>query len=112
MQAGRRKKAPTARSSPTAARNKSRKSEPAIIPSPAGPLLGIEGGGTRTSVILLDAEGKTITYFQTGPAVLSLMSDRDLLWHLRAISTRLPQPPIAVGIGLAGARTEADRERL
>lgn len=85
---------------------------PAPAETIAGPLLGIEGGGTRTSVLLLDDEGKTLTYFQTGPAVLSLMSDRELIWHLRAISQRLPAAPVAVGIGLAGARTEADRERL
>ncbi len=106
MQPRRRQKAP-----PTSPKKAT--PAPASVPATsAAPLLGIEGGGTRTSVLLLDESGATLTYFQTGPAVLSLMSDRELLWHLRAISARLPFTPVAVGIGLAGARTEADRERL
>lgn len=40
------------------------------------------------------------------------MSDRELQWHLRSIAARLPQTPSAIGIGMAGARTEADKERL
>ncbi|HYF35500.1 MAG TPA: N-acetylmuramic acid 6-phosphate etherase [Prosthecobacter sp.] len=80
---------------------------------PKGPLiLGVEGGGTRTSVLLIDGAGKKLADFQLGPAVLPLMSDRDLQWHLRAIAARLPFCPHAVGIGLAGARTEVDCERL
>jgi N-acetylmuramic acid 6-phosphate etherase len=74
--------------------------------------LGIEAGGTRTSVLLVDAADQQIASFKTGPAVLSLMSDRELQWHLRDIATRLPRTPSAIGIGMAGARTEADKERL
>lgn len=75
-------------------------------------LLSIEAGGTRTSVLLVDTAGRQVTAFQTDPAVLSLMSDRELQWHLRSIAARLPQTPSAIGIGMAGARTEADKERL
>lgn len=82
----------------------------APLTSPA--FLGIEGGGTRTTILMIDAEGHTLADFQTGPAVLALMSDRELQWHLRDIAARLPQRPRAIGIGLAGARTEADRDRL
>ena len=74
--------------------------------------LGIEAGGTRTSVLLVDADDKQIIAFESGPAVLSLMSDRELQWHLRDIAARLPQTPSAIGIGMAGARSEADKERL
>ncbi|MEQ1749487.1 MAG: N-acetylmuramic acid 6-phosphate etherase [Prosthecobacter sp.] len=74
--------------------------------------LGIEAGGTRTSVLLVDADDKQIIAFESGPAVLSLMSDRELQWHLRDIAVRLPQTPSAIGIGMAGARSEADKERL
>lgn len=82
-------------------------------PLPVSPvLLGIEGGGTRTSVRLVDGAGTTLLNFQTGPAVLSLMTDRELRWHLRAIAERLPYVPQAIGIGLAGARTHLDQERL
>lgn len=75
-------------------------------------LLGIEGGGTRTTVKMVDGGGETLADFQTGPAVLSLMTDRELQWHLRDIADRLPQSPDALGIGLAGARSAADQERL
>lgn len=75
-------------------------------------ILGIEGGGTRTSALMIDAGGRTLADFSIGPAVLPLMSDRELQWHFRAITARLPAIPHAVGIGLAGVRTEADCERL
>jgi N-acetylmuramic acid 6-phosphate etherase len=74
--------------------------------------LGIEAGGTRTSVLLVDAADQVRLSFQTGPAVLPLLSDCELLWHLRDIATRLPFTPTSIGIGMAGARTEADKERL
>ena len=74
--------------------------------------LGIEAGGTRTTVLLVDALNKELLTFQAGPAVLPLMSDRELQWHLRDIAARLPQTPSAIGIGMAGARSEADKERL
>ncbi len=75
-------------------------------------LLGIEGGGTRTSVRLVDSDGKTWASFHMGPAVLSLMTDRELQTHLRDIAGRVPMLPQAVGIGLAGARSTADQDRL
>jgi N-acetylmuramic acid 6-phosphate etherase len=74
--------------------------------------LGIEAGGTRTSVLLVGEGGDTLSSFQTGPAVLSLMSDRELQWHLRDIADRLPQTPSAIGIGMAGARSDSDKDRL
>jgi N-acetylglucosamine kinase-like BadF-type ATPase len=74
--------------------------------------LGIEAGGTRTSVLLVDADDQERLSFQTSPAVLPLMSDRELLWHLRDIAARLPFTPSSIGIGMAGARTEADKDRL
>ena len=74
--------------------------------------LGIEGGGTRTTVRLEEAGGRVLSAFEAGPAVLTLMSDRELQWHLRGIAERLPVRPTAVGIGLAGVRTAADADRL
>lgn len=75
-------------------------------------VLGIEAGGTRTTVLLVDDSGKEIMDFHAGPAVLPLMSDRELQWHLRDIAARLPFTPSAIGIGMAGARSDADKERL
>jgi N-acetylmuramic acid 6-phosphate etherase len=43
------------------------------------------------------------------------MSDRELIWRLREAAERSPVPAAklaAVGIGLAGARTETDRDRI
>jgi len=80
--------------------------------SPSFAYLGIEGGGTRTTVRLEAASGAVLAEFATGPAVLSLISDRELQWHLRDIAARLPCLPSAIGIGLAGVRTETDAERL
>lgn len=74
--------------------------------------LGIEGGGTRTTVLLEREDGAVLAEFTLGPAVLSLMSDRELQWHLRGIAGRLPCSPAAIGIGLAGARTAADADRV
>jgi len=74
--------------------------------------LGIEAGGTRTSVLLVGEKAETLASFQTGPAVLSLMSDRELQWHLRDIADRLPYTPSAIGIGMAGARSDSDKDRL
>lgn len=82
------------------------------VPSSCHAYLGIEGGGTRTTVRLEAETGAVLAEFATGPAVLSLMSDRELQWHLRDIAGRLPCAPAAIGIGLAGARTAADAERL
>lgn len=84
--------------------------------APASPgipvFLGIEGGGTRTTVRLEDARGAVLAELARGPAVLPLMSDRELAWHLRGIGEALPQAPQAVCLGLAGVRSETERERL
>jgi N-acetylmuramic acid 6-phosphate etherase len=75
--------------------------------------LGIEGGGTRSTLVLADAEGKAIAELQGGPANLKLLSESQLLWLLKSFATRLPRVPInAIAIGLAGARNDADKDRI
>ena len=75
--------------------------------------LGIEGGGTRSTLVLADAQGKAIAELQGGPANLKLLSDRQLLWLLKSFATRLPRVSInAIAIGLAGARSDADKDRI
>ena len=74
--------------------------------------LGIEGGGTRTTVLLVDAADNTLASFNSSPANLRLMPGGDLEAHLRGIRERLPAVPDRIGIGLAGVRLEADHAHL
>jgi len=81
-------------------------------PSSTGYTLGIEGGGTRTTVLLADENDEVAIEFMAGPANLRLMSADDLDDHLCGIRARLPEVPERIGIGLAGARLESDFDRL
>jgi N-acetylmuramic acid 6-phosphate etherase len=71
-------------------------------------LLGIEAGGTRTVAL---AAGAVTVRREFGPANLRLMDDPQLERHFRAIASAMPQPA-GIAIGMAGARTEADRSRI
>lgn len=75
-------------------------------------LLGIEGGGTRTSVLLVEEPGATVlAEFAVGPGNIHLLpGGLDPL--LAEITDRLPALPDRIGIGLAGVRSEGDRNRL
>lgn len=77
--------------------------------------LGIEGGGTRSTLVLADDEGHALAELQGGPANLKLISEAQLVALLRSFAARLPAvelPLRAIAIGLAGARTPADFERI
>lgn len=73
--------------------------------------LGIEGGGTRTIALLADGQGRCLRRIEAGPANLKLMTDAQLVRHLRGIATGLPRPT-GLGIGLAGAWAESDWRRI
>ncbi len=73
--------------------------------------LGIECGGSRTSVVIAQDEPTIFWQGRFGPANLRLLDDTQLLRHYRAIASALPKPA-AIAIGMAGARTEADRKRI
>lgn len=78
-------------------------------------LLGIEGGATRTGIIVADTAGRELHTLEAGAANLRLMTDRELSDHFRNISAQvaaLGGNVVALGIGLAGARTEAHRQRI
>jgi len=75
-------------------------------------ILGIEGGGTRTSALLVDGNDAELASFAVGPGNLRLLSPEELATLLAAIRERLPAPPDRIGVGMAGVRTDADRERL
>ena len=74
-------------------------------------LLGIEAGGTRTVALLADAKGHSLERIEMGPANLRLVSASDLLRRFRELARQIPRPS-AVGIGMAGLRTDADRLRV
>lgn len=75
-------------------------------------LLGIEGGGTRTSTLLVDDGGDILAEFATGPGNLYLLPGEALDAHLREIRERLPAQPGRIGVGMAGVRSEGDRARV
>ncbi len=74
-------------------------------------LLGIEGGGTRTVGILADAALRQRQRVEAGPANLRLLTDAQLRTHFRALA-QIFFRPAALGIGMAGAREESDRQRI
>jgi N-acetylmuramic acid 6-phosphate etherase len=73
--------------------------------------LGIECGATRTTAVITGYDRTHLIRSEFGPANLRLSSDAQLGHHFRSIANSLPKP-IAIAIGMAGARTEADRERI
>ena len=76
-------------------------------------ILGIEGGGTRTSVVLVDSASETVlANFTAGPGNLHFLDRDALAAHLEEIRRQLPVTPDRIGIGFAGVRSEGDRERL
>ncbi|HEX7860089.1 MAG TPA: N-acetylmuramic acid 6-phosphate etherase [Verrucomicrobiae bacterium] len=73
--------------------------------------IGIEGGGTKTIAIISDAEPTVLYRVELGPGNLRLLNDGELREMLGRIAATFANPH-AIGIGMAGARTEADRERV
>ncbi|MBN2505312.1 MAG: N-acetylmuramic acid 6-phosphate etherase [Verrucomicrobia bacterium] len=73
--------------------------------------LGVECGATHTVALLTDAAGRLLRRAEFGPANLQLLTDAQLARHFRAIRARMPLP-LAVAIGMAGARTAGDRQRI
>ena len=74
-------------------------------------LLGVEAGGTRTVAVASGGALPAPVRREFGPANLWLLNDAQLVSRLRTIARAMPRPA-AVGIGMAGARTPADRQRL
>ena len=75
-------------------------------------ILGIEGGGTRTTALLVEGTDNVLASFAVGPGNLQLLSAEELAALLASIRDQLPARPDRIGIGLAGVRTAGDRERL
>ena len=75
-------------------------------------LLGIEGGGTRTSALLVEGTDTVLASFAVGPGNLKLLNGEELAALLASIRDQLPTQPDRIGIGMAGVRSASDRERL
>lgn len=75
-------------------------------------MIGIECGGTRTvALAAVVGRRRPLARVEAGAANLRLVSDAALRSHFEDLKARLPGPS-AVGIGMAGVRTEEDRRRL
>ena len=76
-------------------------------------ILGMEGGGTRTSALLVDSEKDIVlAKISAGPGNLHTLSGEGLAHLLEEIRVQLPVSPDRIGIGFAGVRSAGDRERL
>lgn len=80
-----------------------------LLEGPA--ILGIECGATHSVALLTGAAGEQIARREFAAANLWLLSDAALKRQLREVAGSFPAVA-AVGIGVAGVRTDADRARL
>jgi N-acetylmuramic acid 6-phosphate etherase len=81
----------------------------------AAAYLGIECGATRTIALLAPGKNQPCRRAEFGPANLRLLDDAALLAHFTAVASlsRQTHAPLAgLAIGMAGARTETDRQRI
>jgi N-acetylmuramic acid 6-phosphate etherase len=74
-------------------------------------ILGVEGGGTKTSWVLVESDGDSFAILDQGrlpPSNFRLVSPEGL----RAIFQQMPREAGRVGMFLAGCATEEDRSQL
>ena len=69
-----------------------------------GPTLGIEGGGTKTSWVLLGLGGRTLAEGSERGSNLMLVGKEGLKKVLSGVAKKLPVAPRGIGAGFAGAR--------
>jgi N-acetylmuramic acid 6-phosphate etherase len=75
-------------------------------------ILGIEGGGTKTTWVLLTREGRVLTSGEAGPGNTLLLSDAGLGKLVRAIRRGAGAKMEAVGGAFAGCGQPAERRRV
>jgi len=69
-----------------------------------GPILGIEGGGTKTSWVLLGPGGRKLAEGVERGSNLMLVGSEGLKRVLMGVAKKLPVAPRGIGAGFAGAR--------
>ena len=74
-------------------------------------ILGIEAGGTRTTLILSDTQGELIHQRVLGPGNFRVIGKQGLLDLLKSCAND-EQDPACVCLGLAGVRDDRDHIRF
>ncbi len=74
------------------------------------PLLGIEGGGTKTSWILLGQGGRRLAGGAVGGSNLLLTGRVGLKEVMKELAKKVTMAPRAIGAGFAGARGKKEVE--
>ena len=75
-------------------------------------ILGIEGGGTKTTWCLVDENENFLAQGKAGPGNVSLMSDEKLKKLFEGIAKVLPYAPSCVGAGMAGVMKKEEGDRV
>jgi N-acetylmuramic acid 6-phosphate etherase len=76
------------------------------------PILGIEGGGTRTTWALLTPDGKTLARGEAGPGNTLLLTDAALSKLFRSIRRDAGPRAQAIGGAFAGCQLAAEQSRV
>ncbi len=83
--------------------------------NPATAFLGIECGGTRTIALFAPGNGEPVLRAEFGPANLRMLDDSGLTDQFKTVDgiRRESSGQLAgIAIGMAGARTDFDRQRI
>src|SRR6266481_5365589 len=88
---------------------KPNRSRPSAVSSP---VLGIEGGGTKTIALFADRQGTILQRREFAALNIKLLTDRELVHCLQLIRRHFIIHPSSISLCCAGCRTKADRKRL
>jgi N-acetylglucosamine kinase-like BadF-type ATPase len=92
-----------------------KKTAPASEPNPLAPpffTLGMEGGGTKTTWVLLDSTGVVVGEGKAGPANVQLLTDAQIIERFQEIQSQGARVVHAIGGAFAGCRQESIRIRI
>jgi N-acetylglucosamine kinase-like BadF-type ATPase len=86
-----------------------------IEPNPLAPpffTLGLEGGGTKTTWILLDSTGAAVGEGKAGPANIQLLTDAEIVARFEEIKAQGARVAHQIGGAFAGCHLEKERTRV